>query len=197
MALSFAFLQKYLAGEQARTADDRGFADEAVTHLTALYNFALWMSRDADMASDLVQETYLRALRFQHRFQPGTNMRAWMFKILRNAFLDMRTGGARYVEMPEEVDGKAVALDPRGAGFVRREDHPEERLDRLDLSQALTELPDPFRTAVVLSDLEGLNTQEIAEIMGCPPNTVKTRLFRGRRMLREMLTGYREEVKAP
>ncbi len=171
-------------------SEETAFQQEAVKYLTSLYNFALGLARNGDDAADLVQETYLRAIRFRHRFQPGTNLRAWLFKILRNAFIDSYWRHSRESDM-EAVDpesGSATLAEVegvRGAGGAAL-----NRLVRLDLEEALGQLPEPFRTAILLSDIEGLNVEEIAEIMSCPQNTVKTRLFRGRRMLREHLSDY-------
>lgn len=166
------------------------FQTEAVKHLTSLYNFALWLAKDEGDAADLVQETYLRALRFRHRFQPGTNLRAWMFKILRNAFIDSYWRRSRELTTEEAntEQGSATLVEVEGVGGVGA--GPIDRLVRIDLHEALERIPDQFRTAILLSDVEGLSVEEIAEIMDCPQNTVKTRLFRGRRLLREQLKGY-------
>ncbi len=172
------------------------FNVEALAHLNSLYNFALKMVKDGQDAADLVQETYLRALRFRHRFQPGTNLRAWLFNILRNVFVDSYW---RQHREPARED-----LDPEGRSSTLAEVEgvrgakagPVDRLVRMDIHEALQQLPETFRTAVVLSDIEGLNVEEIAEVMQCPRNTVKTRLFRGRRFLRELLKDYRAEPKS-
>jgi RNA polymerase sigma-70 factor (ECF subfamily) len=176
-------------GKRARK-DKAVFQREAVKHLTSLYNFALWLAKNEGDAADLVQETYLRAFRFRHRFQPGTNLRAWLFKILRNAFIDSYWRRSREPAM-EEADverGSATLAATEGVGGIGSE--PIDRVVRMDLYEALGQLPDQFRTAILLSDVEGLSVEEIAEIMDCPQNTVKTRLFRGRRLLREQLKDY-------
>ncbi len=172
------------------------FNDEAISHLKSLYNFAIGLTKNAADAEDLVQETYLRALRFQHRFQPGTNLRAWLFKILRNVFVDSYWRGNREPAR-EDLDperGSATLADAEGVRGA--EAGPVDRLVRMDLDKALQQLPEMFRTAIVLSDIEGLNVAEIAEIMQCPGNTVKTRLFRGRRILQERLKDYRAEARS-
>ncbi|MFQ5989492.1 MAG: sigma-70 family RNA polymerase sigma factor [Candidatus Methylomirabilales bacterium] len=175
---------------RASKGDAATFQHEAVKHLTSLYNFALGLAKNEEDAADLVQETYLRALRFRHRFQPGTNLRAWLFKILRHAFIDnyWRRSREPALEDPDPESGSATLAEVEG---VRGEQAgPLDRLVRVDLKEALEQLPDPFRTAILLSDVEGLSIEEIAEIMESPKNTVKTRLFRGRQMLRKLLSDY-------
>ncbi|MCI0658005.1 MAG: sigma-70 family RNA polymerase sigma factor [Acidobacteria bacterium] len=166
------------------------FEQEALKHLTSLYNFALGLTKNESDAADLVQETYLRALRFRHRFQAGTNLRAWLFKILRNAFIDSYWRRTRELVMEdlEPQAGSATLAEVEGVRGAAP--GPLNRAVRLDLTEALEQLPDPFRIAILLSDVHGLSVQEIAEIMDCPANTVKTRLFRGRRFLRERLKDY-------
>ncbi len=162
---------------------------QAVEYLPALYRLALWMTKNPTEAQDLVQETYLRALRFSHRFEMGTNLKAWLFKILRNIFIDAYWKKSR--EPTVDLDEIAPVYPAEGSERV-----PAQVLVRGDLSAALEKLPDPFRTAVILSDVEGLSVAEIAEIMECPEGTVKTRLFRGRRVLRGFLQDYAPRVKS-
>ncbi len=193
MPLSLSYLKQYLLGSEAGQGDTTTFQHEAVKHLTSLYNFALGLAKNEDDAADLVQETYLRALRFHDRFQPGTNLRAWLFKILRNAFIDSYWRRSREPAIPaiEDAEGEQGSATLAGVEAARGiETEPLNRLVRIDLREALERLPDQFRTAIVLSDVEGLKVEEIAEIMDCPTNTVKTRLFRGRQMLRKTLREY-------
>jgi RNA polymerase sigma-70 factor (ECF subfamily) len=190
MPFPFDRLEKFLSLNPGQEGDTATFGQEALKHLTSLYNFALGLTKNESDASDLVQETYLRALRFRHRFQAGTNLRAWLFKILRNAFIDSywrRTREPVIEELEPEV-GSARLAEVEGVHGAAA--GPLTRVVRLDLSEALEQLPDPFRTAILLSDVHGLGVQEIAEIMDCATNTVKTRLFRGRRFLRERLKDY-------
>ena len=192
MSITFGLLKKYLPVKTKGVENTAPFQHEAVKHLTSLYNFALGLAKNnQDDAADLVQETYLRAMRFQNRFQPGTNLRAWLFKILRNVYIDSYWRRSREppIEDLESGGGSATMTEVEGvhgAGLG-----PLNRLVRVDLGHALDELPDPFRTAILLSDVEGLSIEEIAEIMDCPKNTVKTRLFRGRSLLRQRLSDYR------
>lgn len=161
---------------------------EALEHLDSLYTLARWLARDAREAEDLVQETFLRALRFAHQFTPGTNLRAWMFQILRNLSLTSRKRGGRdqalFSGLPEDAERGVGApnLSASGGG---------EAGAALDLDAALHRLPEEFRTAVLLADLLGCSMAEVAVIQGCPVGTVKSRLSRARGMLREMLKDYR------
>jgi RNA polymerase sigma-70 factor (ECF subfamily) len=168
---------------------------EALRHLDALFNLARWLARDPVEAEDLVQETYLRAIRAAHQFQPGTNLRAWLFQILRNHFLTARTRRRRE---PEPMDPGALeglgAMGGAGAGAWGpggRASQPPDATQGLDLTAALSRLPEEFRSVVLLADLEDFRMEEIAQIMGCPVGTVKSRLFRARAILRGLLRDYR------
>ena len=161
----------------------------ALQHLDALYNLARWLTRDSVEAEDLVQETYLRAIRAAHQFHPGTNLRAWLFQILRNTFFSEFKRKAR-----EPVEDPAV-LDrlPRPDG----EANPDHRLAvapnglaGLDLEAALDRLPEEQRTVVLLADVEDYTMEEVAAILDCPVGTVKSRLFRARATLKELLRDY-------
>lgn len=162
----------------------------ALVHLEALYHTALRLTRNRAEAEDVVQETYLRALRSFHRFNPGTNCRAWLFTILRNAFLNRVRRAGR-----EVLDTEMTTLDtaPESATAPRpHRDNPEEEFLQTvvhgDVDRALRALPVPYREAVVLADLEGLSYKEIAEVVGCPIGTVMSRLSRGRGLLRQTLS---------
>jgi RNA polymerase sigma-70 factor (ECF subfamily) len=169
--------------------DRRGeFEEVALVHLGAIYRSALRLTHNRAEAEDLAQETCLRAFRSFHRFNPGTNCRAWLFTILRNAFRDrLRRGGRERLDAEApDWDGEsqsATAMAPVG--------HPEEEffltvLDG-DVDRALKALPLAFREVVMLSDLEALSYKEIAEVVGCPIGTVMSRLSRGRALLRRAL----------
>jgi RNA polymerase sigma-70 factor (ECF subfamily) len=168
---------------------------EALQHLDALYNLARWLARDPVEAEDLVQETYMRAIRAAHQFQPGTNLRAWLFQILRNHFLTVRTRRSREPELmePEALEGLGVkggaAAGASGAGG--RASQPLDVTQGLDLTAALDRLPEEFRSVVLLADVDEFRMEEIAQIMECPVGTVKSRLFRARAILRGLLKDYR------
>jgi RNA polymerase sigma-70 factor (ECF subfamily) len=159
-------------------------ASEALAHADGLYNFARWLCGDATEAEDLVQETYVRALASAHQFQPGTRLRAWLFRVLRNAFLDRRR---RAMPEPngEEADDLPVdvSADELGQEQVRR-------LVAADVAAAVRELPETFRT-VVLLDMEGFTEPECAQVLGCAEGTVKSRLSRARARLRSQLAAYK------
>ncbi len=166
---------------------------DPLAHLDALHRLAHHLTSSAADAEDLVQETYARAFRGAARFEPGTDLRAWLFRILRNTFLD---GRRREERSPLDLDAElAAATESLGGGREDgwlRGDAELERLRRVvgeEIEAALRTLSEDARTAVLL-DLEGLSEAEMAEVMGCPPGTVKSRLSRARLALRERLAEY-------
>jgi RNA polymerase sigma-70 factor (ECF subfamily) len=163
---------------------------EALSHLDALYNLARWLARDPAEAEDLVQETYLRAIRAAHQFKPGTNLRAWLFQILRNTFFTLYKRRRREPEVmdPEVLDGMSIWDGP--TGVEDRLAGPRDGTAGLDLTAALNRLPEAYRFVVLLADLEDFSMGEIARIMDCPVGTVKSRLFRARAILKELLRDY-------
>ena len=163
------------------------FQRDALQHLNALYNFAMYLTHNPSEADDLVQETYLRAFRFSHRFQPGTHLRAWLFQILRNTFLT-------FYRLRERES--AVAEDGVPDWEVPMfHDAPEETGRVLeahtDLERAMHRLPEEFRTVLLLAEVEGLPLEEVARVMRCPVGTVKSRIFRAKERLRGLLPDYR------
>jgi RNA polymerase sigma-70 factor, ECF subfamily len=169
-------------------ADDE-FAREALSHVDSLYGTALRLTRRPADADDLVQDTYLKAFRSSAQFQRGTNMKAWLFTILHNTFRNMRRhDGRNPIEVDSEYVEQAPALSPN-------EYSPEELLTRatldVDLQAALDGLPDAFRQAVWLRDVEELTYAEIAGVLGVPIGTVMSRISRGRRALYEALEAMR------
>lgn len=170
----------------------REFEEVALVHMDALYRLALRLTRSRAEADDVVQETYLRAYRSFDRFNPGTNCRAWLFTILRNAFLNRLRAGRREV-LEADVEEREPPRE-RTAGL---ESSPEEMFFQTvlhgDIDRALNALPLAFREAVILADLEGLSYREVAEVLGCPIGTVMSRLSRGRRLLRAALAQFARE----
>ncbi|HZO20117.1 MAG TPA: sigma-70 family RNA polymerase sigma factor [Gemmatimonadaceae bacterium] len=168
------------------------FEREALVHLDAMYSFALKLARSRDDAEDLVSDTILRAFDRWEQYQLGTNVRAWLFTILYHTFVSRkRRIEAREVQLPEEPDGwsafEAVGdADPEGRFYDSFID--EEVMREID------KLPEDYRTAVVLSDIHGLRYAEIAQILEIPEGTVKSRLFRGRRILQKRLVDYAVEM---
>ena len=179
-------------------ADDRQarLSAEALTHLDALYRTALRMTRQPEDAEDLVQETYLRALRAINQFQDGTNFRAWLFKILTNAFINQYRQRARSPrsESIDDVEDFYLYRHLVEEGFQPSASNPErEVLDRLvddDIIKALEDLPESFREVVLLADVENFSYKEIADILGIKIGTVMSRLHRGRRRLQQALRPY-------
>jgi RNA polymerase sigma-70 factor (ECF subfamily) len=186
-----------MADKSGTGADRRKrFEDEALPHLDALYTMALRLVRNADDAGDLLQETVLRAYRFFHQFESGTNCRAWMLTILFNNFRNgyRKTWREQPASSPEEFDRKVEAeslrLDPAG-------DNPEavvpsQRIEG-EVEAALTGLPAEFREAILLVDVEELSYQEVSEVLKVPIGTVKSRVSRGRAMLRDSLAAFAKE----
>jgi RNA polymerase sigma-70 factor, ECF subfamily len=151
--------------------------DELATPLFgALYNYARWLTRDPYEAEDLVQETYVKALRGFGSFTAGTNFRAWMYRILRNTFLTSKTGLKENVPLDEDL---AAAGDPETL-FL-------SRVDAEALCRAIESLPLIFREVLLLCDMEEMSYREIAETLGIPVGTVTSRLLRARRKVREAL----------
>src|SRR5215216_5621961 len=170
------------------------FEQEALKHLDALYRTALRMTRNPQDAEDLVQETYLRAYRFFDQFQPGTNLRAWLFKILTNSYINMYRKAAtepKNTSLEETEDFslyRQMARESTNGGLDWGVE--AEVLDRFaesDIREAIENLPDAFRMTVLLADVEGFSYKEIAEITGVSKGTVMSRLFRGRRLLQKAL----------
>jgi len=165
---------------------DADFQRQALTHLDALYNFAMYLSKRPADAEDLVQETYLRAFRFSHRFQPGTHLRAWLFQILRNTFLTFYR--VREREAPIAEDGVPEWDAPM---FHDAPDDDGTAMDaHTDLERAMRRLPEEFRTVLLLAEVEGLPLEEVARVMACPVGTVKSRIFRAKERLRALLRDY-------
>jgi RNA polymerase sigma-70 factor, ECF subfamily len=170
--------------------EDEKLSTEALKYLDALYNLARWLARDPVEAEDLVQETYLRAIRAAHQFQTGTNLRAWLFQILRNTFY---TQYKRKGREPEAYDPEVLDRMPHSSGSVAADDRlagPPDGAAGVDLTAALGRLPEEYRTVVLMADLEDFTMGEIAAVMECPVGTVKSRLFRARGMLKEFLRDY-------
>jgi len=158
----------------------------------SLYNFAMWLARNRDEAEDLVQETYAKALKGFSSFQPGTNFRAWMFRILRNAFLNSRTGlkmsHSAHLELEDDSPLMPVAEHTPESILLRQINHEA-------LYRAIEQLPIVFREVLILRDVEEMNYQEVAEALSIPIGTVMSRLSRARRLLRDMLQDRGKESK--
>ena len=167
------------------------FEETALVHLDLLYNSALQMTRNPQDAEDLIQETFLRAYRFFDRFERGTNCKAWLFKILRNNFINKYRKKAKEparvdfdeIENAYAADIKEVLSDESKVDIERIFDNMVED----DVKNAVESIPEEFRTAIILSDIQGFSYQEIADIAECPIGTVRSRISRGRKFLQKKL----------
>jgi RNA polymerase sigma-70 factor (ECF subfamily) len=170
------------------------FQQNSLEHIDSLYSTALRLCANEKDAEDLVQDTYLKALRFRDKFQEGTNLKAWLFKILTNTFINKYRRKVRERRVLDDTDS-SVALEE--ASYHIEQSNPERdyftSVLSKDLQQALDALPTDFRMAVVLADVEEFSYREIADIMECPIGTVMSRIFRGRRLLQRQLLGQAEE----
>lgn len=175
-------------------AHDQRFRDEALLHLPSVSRFALSLARQEADAEDLVQETYLRAYRAWDQFQPGTSCRAWLFTICRNAYLRSREREQRMVVVEDvELETLAQAGPSAPASLGDNADVFAEPSLGPVIEQALSALPEQFRTAVLLVDIEDQSYESAAAVLNVPVNTLRSRLFRGRRRLRETLADYARE----
>ena len=179
----------------ATREEDVRFESEALPFIDDVYRFALSLTRDASDADDIVQETFLRAYRSWHTFQPGSDARRWLFTITRNVFLRSRERERRHVDI-EDGDVEALTTFATHGQMVR--DGSDQILSRIDLApalrRALDELDEPFKSAVLLVDLEDQSYEAAAQILGVPIGTVRSRLFRGRRILQDKLITYARDA---
>jgi RNA polymerase sigma-70 factor, ECF subfamily len=176
------------------------FEKIALPQLDSLYGAALRLTRNPAEAEDLVQDTYVRAYRFWHTFKPGTSIKAWMFTILRNTFINRYHKTNRRRSTRSDLEAQLNALGSEAA--VGRSAPPPvgaeavigQRVTRERIDAALESVPEDYRTAVMLADLEGLAYKEIAEIVDCPIGTVMSRIYRGRRLLAKLLRDHAVEL---
>jgi RNA polymerase sigma-70 factor (ECF subfamily) len=166
-----------------RRSNAEVFETLAMPLFASLYNLAHWLTQNPQEADDLLQETYLKALKGFASFQQGTNFRAWMYRILRNTFSTSRTG--LNLKMTEPLDWEDGPTTP--ADTATPETLLLARADRQAVQEALERLPVPFREVILLCDMEEMSYQEIAEAVGIPVGTVMSRLSRARKAMRGLL----------
>lgn len=171
------------------------FEDEIIPHLDAMYNFALRLTSDPNDAEDLVQDTIVKAFRFFSSYEKGTNAKAWLFRILKNSYIN---NYRKKSKQPNQVDYDEVSSFYETIRADRTDTSDlEDRMFREliddDISNALEDLPEDFRTVVLLCDVEGFTYEEIANMLDVPIGTIRSRLHRGRNLLKAQLMDYAEE----
>lgn len=182
-----------LTREEVQKQED--FEEEIIPHLDAMYNFALRLTSDPSDAEDLVQDTIVKAFRFFSSYEKGTNAKAWLFRILKNSYIN---NYRRKSKQPNQVDYDEVSTFYETIRAERTdtsdlEDKMFRDLIDDDISNALDELPEDFRTVVLLCDVEGFTYEEIANMLDVPIGTIRSRLHRGRNLLKAQLMDYAEK----
>lgn len=186
-----------MATEQQAAIRSRDFENLVLEHVDMLYAVALRLTRNPTEAEDLTQNTLVKALRFHDKFKEGTYIKAWLLTILRNTFINEYRRRARrpqLVELSGTEPEKDISPDPEIPLDIK-EGRREDLMELLDdeVKEALDSIPEDFRQAVIMADLEDRSYKEIADYMGCPLGTVMSRLYRGRKLLREKLEEYARE----
>ncbi len=182
-----------LTKDEVRKQED--FEEEIIPHLDAMYNFALRLTSDPNDAEDLVQDTIVKAFRFFSSYEKGTNAKAWLFRILKNSYIN---NYRKKSKQPNQVDYDEVSSFYETIRADRTDTSDlEDRMFREliddDISNALEELPEDFRTVVLLCDVEGFTYEEIANMLDVPIGTIRSRLHRGRNLLKAQLMEYAEK----
>jgi len=181
---------------EIKSYKDKIFEEEFYPHVDALYNFAYYLTYDEEDSNDLVQETYLKAYRFANSYEKGTNAKAWLFKILKNAFInDYRKKSKR----PHRVDYEDIVSyhDSEDSNFDAKLDMRQDVFKGMigkEVADAVMSLPVDFKAIILLCDVEGFTYEEIARIFDIPIGTVRSRLNRARNMLKEVLVEYAKKM---
>lgn len=188
---------KELVKESAADRNAR-FERDAMQYADQLYAAALRYTKNPDDAKDLVQDTYLKAFTSFHQFQEGTNLKAWLYRVLTTTFINNYRKAQRQPQLTSDPEVEDWQLHKSASHTSDQGKSAEvsalENLPDSDIKRALQEIPEEFRMAVYLADVEGFSYKEIAEIVGVPAGTVMSRLHRGRKQLREKLTDYAREL---
>jgi RNA polymerase sigma-70 factor (ECF subfamily) len=183
---------EFLKGEKGR--QEAELRAQAADHMDILFGAALRLTKNPRDAEDLVQDTYARAFRFEERYEPGTNLRAWLFRILYNTFVNRYRRRNRERELHGELERHelqdAIVSDQALYALAHPEEDYLSRLVSAEVLTALESLPEEYRTVVMFADVYEMSYKEIAEIVGCPVGTVMSRLFRGRQRLKQLLFDY-------
>jgi RNA polymerase sigma-70 factor (ECF subfamily) len=183
-----------MAGKRDTTRSTReSFEREVLAHLDSIYSMALRLARDPEDANDLVQDTVLRAFRFFHQFTPGTNSRAWVLTILFNNFRNgYRKSGREQVSQSEAEFTERLEAESLASDQTRSDPEALAFADVMapEVTTALNSIPEEFRSALLLVDVQELSYQEVSEVLSVPVGTVKSRVSRGRSLLREALLNF-------
>lgn len=169
------------------------FEREALEYLDSLYNTSFYLVRNSEDAKDLVQDTYYKAFKYYYQFKESTNLKAWLFKILKNNFINSYRKKAKEPQMLEYSNVEPflnIVQDNDGHMLNKEEESILNKFFSDDVTSSLEKLPYDFKTVIILSDIEGFSYREIAEIMDCPLGTVRSRLSRARKVLQKMLLFY-------
>lgn len=181
--------------EQARK--DRVFEEELLPQIDSLYTFAYHLVYNEDDANDLVQEAYLKAYRFIHRYEPGTNAKAWLYRILKNAFINQYRKKSRQPNQVDLEDYITYHDSEEGSAFTGYSDLRQDMFDAMmgdEVTMAINKLPSDFKIVILLCDIEGFTYEEISKIVDIPIGTVRSRLHRARNMLKEQLREYAKSM---
>jgi len=195
MITQFNIVSKF-NGPLDKVRQRRIFEEELFPHMDALKTFAFHLSYNEEDANDLVQETYLKAHRFIDKYIEGTNAKAWLFKILKNAYInEYRKKSKRPTKVDfEDIVSYHDSEDSAGTGYLDLREEIFENMMGDEITVAINSLPIDFRTVVLLCDVEGFTYEEISKIIDVPIGTVRSRLFRARNMLKEKLKKYAENL---
>ncbi len=182
-----------MAAIMTRDRQEYTFNEEIMPHAEALYNYAYHLTRNEHDADDLLQDTLLKAFGALSSYVRGTNAKAWLFRILQNTFINQyrrKVRGPVSVDINEFIPSVAQEEDEQYIGYVDLREEVFNDLIGDEITEAVNALPLPFRTVFLLCDMEGFSYEEIAKIMDIPVGTVRSRLHRGRNMLKEKLNNY-------
>lgn len=183
---------KFLSRKIQQDKKQKEFLDEAIPHMNLLYNFARHLTGNPDDADDLLQDTYLKAYRFWDKYEKGTNIRAWLFRIMKNSYINKYR---KDTKEPEVIDFDEIEEFYTSAQteISTEEDLVKKIFNNLfedEVQKAIDELPTDFKTVIILCDIEGFTYEEIAEFLDIPIGTVRSRLHRARIMLQSKLINY-------